>query len=71
MEECHSNTKNNVALPGTLSIFSYFTEGFFEDQILQPSFYMPENEDLKMATHHNIRRTLFFSVFRNVKYVEF
>jgi len=32
---------------------------------------MPENEELKIATHHNIRRTLFFSVFRNVKYVEY
>lgn len=32
---------------------------------------MPENEELKMGTHNNIRRTLFYSVFRNVKYLEY
>ena len=32
---------------------------------------MPENEQLKWATHNNVRRTLFFSVFRSIKYVEF
>ena len=45
--------------------------GFFEDYLLSPSFYMPENEELKWTTHNNIRRTLFYSVFRNVKYIEF
>jgi len=32
---------------------------------------MPENEDLKWATHNNIRRTLFYHVWRSIKYVEF
>lgn len=32
---------------------------------------MPENEDLKWHTHNNIRKTLFFSVFRTIKYVEY
>jgi hypothetical protein len=32
---------------------------------------MPENEELKQATHKNIRRTLFYSVWRSVKYMEF
>mgnify|MGYP000891427377 CR=1 FL=1 len=36
-----------------------------------PSFYQPETEDLRWATDFNIRKTLFFSVFRSVKYVEF
>ena len=32
---------------------------------------MPENEELKRGTHNNIRRTLFYSIFRNIKYIEF
>lgn len=32
---------------------------------------MPETEDLKWATHHNIRKTMFFHVFRSVKFCEF
>ncbi|CDW74613.1 UNKNOWN [Stylonychia lemnae] len=62
--ECHSpgqNSHEDISLP----------QGFLDDQILSPSFYMPENEELKYGTHNNIRRTLFYSIFRNVKYVEF
>ena len=36
-----------------------------------PSFYMPETEELRWATHYNVRMTLFFSIFRNVKFCEF
>ena len=46
----------------------------FSDQpglCLQPSFYMAENEDLKWGTHNGIRKTLFFAIFRDIKYVEF
>ena len=32
---------------------------------------MPENEDLKWGTHNGIRKTLFFAIFRDIKYVEF
>ena len=38
---------------------------------LLPTFYQPETEELRWATHLNIRKTLFFSVFRNIKYCEF
>ena len=38
---------------------------------LQPSFYMPETEDLRWATHNGIRKTLFFATFRNVKFIEY
>ena len=38
---------------------------------LLPSFYMPETETLKWSTHNGIRKTLFFSAFRNVKYIEY
>ena len=38
---------------------------------LQPNFYMPENEELRWATHNSIRKTLFFNVFRSIKNVEF
>ena len=36
-----------------------------------PSFYQPETEELRWATHLNIRKTLNFAVFRNIKYCEF
>jgi len=32
---------------------------------------MPENEELKLTTHNNIRKTMFYSVFHNIKYLEF
>ena len=38
---------------------------------LLPTFYQPETEELRWATHLNIRKTLFFQVFRNIKYCEF
>lgn len=38
---------------------------------LLPSFYQPETEELRWSTHLNIRKTLFFGVFRNIKYCEF
>ena len=38
---------------------------------LLPTFYQPETEELRWATHLNIRKTLFFAVFRNIKYCEF
>ena len=36
-----------------------------------PTFYQPETEALWWATHNNIKKTLFFSVFRSVKYIEY
>ena len=38
---------------------------------LLPTFYQPETEDLRWATHLNIRKTLFYTLFRKVKYCEF
>ena len=38
---------------------------------LLPSFYQPETEALRWATHNNIRKTLWFTVFRRIKFVEF
>ena len=45
--------------------------GFLEDQIILPSFYQPETDALRWATHQNIRRTLFYSLFRDIKYCEY
>eukprot|EP00347_Sterkiella_histriomuscorum_P009109 403342487 len=59
--EGSSPQKDDISLP----------DGFLDDQILSPSFYMPENQELKRGTHNNIRRTLFYSLFRNVKYLEY
>ena len=33
--------------------------------------YQPETEALWWATHNNIRKTLFFALFRSIKYVEY
>ena len=38
---------------------------------LLPSFYQPETEMLRWSCHLNIRKTMFFSVFRKIKYCEF
>ena len=46
-------------------------EGFLDDICLLPTFYQPETDELRWATHQNIRRTLFFSLFRDIKYCEF
>ena len=46
-------------------------EGFLDDVCLLPTFYQPETDELRWATHQNIRRTLFFSLFRDIKYCEF
>ena len=45
--------------------------GFLDHCCLLPSFYQPETDELRWATHQNIRRTLFFAVFRDIKYCEF
>merc|ERR1712153_108344 len=45
--------------------------GFLDDVCLLPSFYQPETNDLRWGTHQNVRRSLFFSIFRDVKYVEY
>ena len=44
---------------------------FFNDTYLLPSFYMPENKELLIATHNNIRRSMFYQAFRDIKYTEF
>ena len=44
---------------------------FFDDTYLLPSFYMPENKALLIATHNNIRRSIFYQAFRDIKYTEF
>mmetsp|Transcript_14190 Transcript_14190/g.16419 ORF Transcript_14190/g.16419 Transcript_14190/m.16419 type:complete len:173 (-) Transcript_14190:50-568(-) len=44
---------------------------FFNDTYLLPSFYMPENKELLIATHNNIRRSMFYQAFRDVKYTEY
>ena len=49
----------------------HFPKGFFDGMCLLPSFYQPETEDLRWATHNNVRKSLFFAVFRNIKYTEF
>lgn len=46
-------------------------EGFLDRICVLPSFYMPETEDLKITTHNNIKRILFFHTWRSIKYVEF
>ena len=48
-------------------------DGFLDQEgiCLQPTFYMPENEELRWSTHNGIRKTLFFSIFRSVKYLEY
>ena len=38
---------------------------------LLPSFYQPETEVLRWSTHLNIRKTMFYQAFRNIKYCEF
>ena len=43
----------------------------FKGLCLLPSFYQPETEDLRWQTHHNIRKTLYDSVFRKIKYCEY
>ena len=45
--------------------------GFLDDVCLLPSFYQPETNDLRWATHQNIRRSLYFAAFRDIKYCEF
>ena len=44
---------------------------FFNDTYLLPSFYMPENKQLLIQTHNNIRRSLFYDAFRDIKYTEY
>ena len=46
-------------------------DSFMNHLTLSPSFYMPENDALKYATHNNIRTTLFYQIFRSIKYLEF
>ena len=52
---------------------SLLPRGFLDaaGMCLLPSFYQPETEELRQSTHLNIRKTLFFAVFRNIKYCEF
>lgn len=35
-------------------------KNFFDDVMLAPEFYKPENYDLEVTTHNSIRNTLFF-----------
>ena len=42
-----------------------------EDICLLPTFYQPETQELKWATHNNVRKTLFYSMWRNLKYCAF
>ena len=44
---------------------------FFNDTYLLPSFYMPENKELLIQTHNNIRRSMFYQTFRDIKYTEY
>ena len=62
-----SQPPNPQQLQGTLP------PGFLDVKglCLLPSFYQPETEDLRWQTHHNVRRTLFDAVFRNIKYCEY
>uniref|UniRef100_A0A7S3CTP8 Uncharacterized protein n=1 Tax=Strombidium rassoulzadegani TaxID=1082188 RepID=A0A7S3CTP8_9SPIT len=45
--------------------------GFLDDVCLLPTFYQPETEQLKWATHQNIRKSIYFQAFRDIKYCEF
>ncbi len=68
---CHG--EDDVKLPSKAFLIFKFLGGFADQPgiCLTPSFYMPETEDLRWATHNGIRKTLFFAAFRNIKYVEF
>ena len=48
-------------------------QGFLDSEgmCLLPTFYKPETEELRWSCHYNVRKMLFHSVFRNVKYCEF
>ena len=52
---------------------SQLPKGFLDAKgmCLLPSFYQPETEVLRWSTHLNIRKTMFYQAFRNIKYCEF
>ena len=58
---------------GDLTKDEFVPSGFLDTNgmCVLPSFYQPETESLRWATHNNIRRTMFHHVWRSVKYVEY
>lgn len=64
---------NQSAIPDLKKEAKHVPAGFLDGPglCLLPTFYMPETEDLRWATHNNIRKTMFFHVFRSVKFCEF
>ena len=64
---------NESAVPENPKEEKSVPEGFLDQPGLcvLPSFYMPETESLRWCTHNNIRKTLFYQQFRNLKYCEF
>ena len=43
-----------------------FTENFFDNVILKPNFYKPENYELEIITHNSIRNSLFSQTIEKV-----
>ena len=60
-------------MPSKEEIESTVPKGFLDskDLCVLPTFYQPETEELRWATHQTIRKTLFGHVWRQVKYCEF
>lgn len=48
--------------------FKDLPKNFFDDIVLKPSFYMPENFDLQNRTHNSIRHTLFYETLVKVRF---
>ena len=46
-------------------------KGFLDDVLLLPSFYQPETEELRWATHANIVKSMFYTLWRDIKWCEF
>ncbi len=59
MKEVYYNPK----LPGILKIE---IDNFFDDVVLSPGFYKPENYELEITTHNSIRYTLFYDSLKKV-----
>ena len=75
-KESKTNSERKIDTFERLKIPSHLDDpslppGFLDDICLLPSFYQPETNELRWATHQNVRRSLFFSIFRDIKYVEF
>ena len=65
--------KNTIDADKRKEEVSYLPKGFIDapGMCLLPTFYQPETEELRWSTHLNVRKTLFFGVFRNIKFCEF